>query len=136
MKIFLRFFLPVALFVAAAGALQAKNKQPKAVYAFAVGTCLNDSVIYMSAITPVDSAVVDKKTMFLNDRMLYSNQFKAFLDNTYAPNHTCAVFFATSKDAAEKKYVKLRRRYNKDQTRRLVEVPVANFKFSAPNVFE
>lgn len=110
--------------------LQAKEKQAESVYAFAIGTCLDDSVVYISAITPLDSATITSKTKFLQDRKLYSNQFKRYLDLAYDKSHTCAVFYSTKKDALEKKYVKIRHRYNKKEKDVLfVEIPSDQFKF-------
>lgn len=129
MKQIANFVLLLLLFLASATAMQAKDKKAKDVYAFATGTCLNDSVVYISAIAQLDSATVNAKTKFLQDRQLYSYQFKMFLDKAYSKSHTCAVFFSENKNALEKKYIKLRRRYNKEKTTRFVEVPADQFTF-------
>lgn len=130
MKPITSFILFLALSFFATSTLQAKEKKENGVYAFAVGSCLNDTVVYISAISPLDSATVNHKTNFLQDRQLYSYQFKMFLDLTYSKSHTCSVFYSTKKEALEKKYVKIRHRYNKkEKDVRFVEVPADQFKF-------
>lgn len=125
--------MALLLVVVATVSVQAKNKQEKNVYAFAYGTCLSDSTVYLSAISQLDSATVEKKTEFLHNRSLYSYQFKVYLEHVYKKTYTCAVLYATSKDKLEKKYVKLRRHLNKSKDFRYIEVPVTDFKFINPD---
>jgi len=130
MKPTITFILLILLALASTTPLQAKEKPANGVYAFAIGTCLSDSIVYISAITPLDSATINSKTKFLQDRKRYSNQFKMYLDLAYGKSHTCALFFSTKKDALEKKYVKIRHRYNKKEKDVLfIEIPADQFKF-------
>lgn len=127
---FIKRILLLTLFITVSiNALQAKEKKETTIYGFAVGTCLSDSTVYISAISRLDSAVVNNKTGFLQDRQLYSYQFKAYLDYLYKLNHTCAVFFSSKKESLEKKYIKMRRRYGKDKNIKFTEVPINQFKF-------
>lgn len=109
MKNILRIALVAFFGTLIAGNAQAKSKE-KQVYAFAFGTCFNDSVVYLSAISPVPDGVIESKTKFLNNRSAYSNQFKFFLDSKNGHPHTCAVFFSTKKEKLQKKYAKIRQK--------------------------
>ena len=42
--------------------LQAGNRKGETVYAFAYGTCFNDSIIYLSTVEKLDSANINPKT--------------------------------------------------------------------------
>lgn len=109
----------------------ARNRD-KTIYAFAVGTCLTDSVVYFSPISTIPNAAINRKTHFLTNRQLYSAQFTSFLDHTQASKqkYTCAIFFDCNKRSSlEKTYVKLRRHYNKAGMK-LIEIPANEFAFS------
>lgn len=110
--------------------MQAGNRRSETVYAFAYGTCFNNSVIYLSTVEKLDSANIDPKTKFLTDRKFYANNFKYFLDNQYKGIHTCAIFFNKNKEKLEKTYIKLRRNTNKDKHSTLVEIPLSTFSLS------
>lgn len=97
------------------------------IYAFAYGTSFNDSTIYLSAVSELTIATIDKKSHLLNDRSGYSDQFKTYLDKQYQKNHTCTIFFSQSRKKLEKKYTKLRRNFRKDKENHLVEVPGSEF---------
>ena len=90
MKNILRIALVAFFGTLIAGNAQAKSKE-KQVYAFAFGTCFNDSVVYLSAISPVPDGVIESKTKFLNNRSAYSNQFKFFLDSKNGHPHTLSL---------------------------------------------
>lgn len=131
MKILSRVLLILLATALSVSTLQAKKKQEaKTVYAFAIGTCLKDSTFYTTAICALDSAVVNDKNHFLEDRSLYSYQLKVYLDKLYKTPHTCALFFSTKRNKLEKQYTQLRRHYSrKVKDVRLVELPVSDFKF-------
>lgn len=132
MRYAIRICLTLLICILTVGSAQAKGKKTRQVYAFAFGTCLNDSVVYLSAIETLPDAELDRKTQFLNNRSTYSNRLKFYLDGKYNRTHTCAVFFGEKKDALEKTYVQLRRNYNKDKHAVLVEIPLTDFKISVP----
>ena len=92
MKFLSQIALLVVFFFSAA--LQASAGSDKNnIYAFAYGTCFNDSTIYLSTVSPLSIATIDKKSHLLNDRSGYSDQFKAYLDKRYGNDHNCALFF-------------------------------------------
>lgn len=112
---------------------QAKGKKDKTIYAFAYGTCFNDSTVYLSSIDRLTNAEIDSKTNFLTNRDNLANTLKTYLDNKYKEPHTCTLFYATKRDALEKKYVKIRHNTAKDKHLRLVEIPVTDFKLAQAN---
>ena len=126
MKFLSHLALSAVIFCTTAFTASAGSKKDK-IYAFAYGTCFNDSTIYLSSVNHLSIASIDKKSNLLNDRSGYSDQFKAYLDKQYKKDHTCTIFFSTSRKKLEKKYVKLRRKYRKDKESKLVEVPVSEF---------
>ena len=107
-----------------------KNQQTPELYLFGVGTSFNDSTTYMSAIQCFQGDFIEKKTGFLENRAIYATQMKIYLEQNYPGYETCAIFFSTDKKKIEKKYTKLRRRYMKDTTTHLKEIPVTEFTFN------
>ena len=69
-------------------------------------------------------------TGFLENRAIYAEQMKIYLEQNYPGYETCAIFYDTKKKAIEKKYNKVRRRYQKDKSTKLVELPVTEFTFN------
>lgn len=118
---FLVVFFFAAVFQASAGS------KDDNIYAFAYGTSFNDSTIYLTAVSHLSIASIDKKSHLLNDRSGYSAQFKEYLDKQYAKDHTCTIFFSTNRKKLEKKYVKLRRFCRKNKDAKVVEVSTTDF---------
>ena len=84
---------------------------PKA-YMFGFVANFTDSVVYFTDIQTVDSVWYDKKTKFLLGRSGYSNQLRTyFTDKMNKPHSTCIVIFSLTRKDAEKKFVKLRKKY-------------------------
>lgn len=129
MKNCLRIFLIFSLTLLAFCQTRAERQDNKGIYIFTIGTSLKDSTFYISSISKLESATLEKSTKFLSNRSFYSDQFKNYLNKTYGADHTCAVFFSGSKSALEKKYLKLRKQYNGKSTVRLVEISNSDFTF-------
>ena len=114
--------------------LWAKGKEEKKIWAFAYGTCLNDSVVYVSAISAIPEASIDKKNNFLNNRAAYSAQFQHYLGslegNSSNVAATCTVFYDTKKSRLEKKFAKLRQRAQKDKDQKWMELNAGDFNWS------
>lgn len=100
------------------------------VYAFAVGTSLKDSTVYISSIQTLENATIESKKKFLQDRHIYSQQFKVYLNGQAGQPCTCALFFSTRKAKLEKEVLKLRKLYNRPKTQKLLkEVSEQDFQF-------
>ncbi len=113
--------------------LNAMGKGPdkKQVYAFGYGTCLGDSIVYISAIQVLEGAEFDKKTGFLNDRNIYSYQMEQGLRTYFNKHFTCAVFYSDNKAKLEKRYFSLKKQLGRDKAVRVEELPSATFRFTA-----
>ena len=111
LKILILFILFVGL-----GTASAKKQQVEKMYMFGMSAAFTDTIVHFTNIQIVDSAWIDSKTNFLQDRDIYSNQLRTFLrDKQQAPNRTCIVFYSTKREKLEKKYQKMQRLYGKDK---------------------
>ncbi len=85
--------------------------KPTTLYVYGFSASFNDSTVYITDIMTLDSAWVDNKTEFLYGRAQYSYQMKAYLQQQGVAHPTTIISFATTRKAAEKKYMKLRSKY-------------------------
>lgn len=90
----------------------AKRIQVPKLYIFGFSASFTDSIVYMTDVQEIDSAWIDNKTKFLVGREQYSYQLKNYFANTLnMQGRTCIVIYATKREEAEKKYVKMKRLY-------------------------
>lgn len=87
--------------------------KPTKLYAYGFAASFNDSTVYITDIMEIDSAWVDARSGFLYSRDNYSYQLKAYLEQKGFQNPTCIISFAEKRKNAEKKYMKLRKKYTK-----------------------
>lgn len=102
-----------------------------AIYAFGFGTCLGDSIVYVSQLQVLPQAQINKKTGFLEDRDQYSAQMEQALQQRYGRAFTCTIFFATKKNKAEKQFLNLKKQLGKDKSVRAEYLPPTDFQFAA-----
>jgi hypothetical protein len=117
----------------------AKRIQPKHMYIFGFAASFKDSVVYMTEIQDVPNVWYDTKSKFLLGRNNYSAQLKEyFRDKLQMPDRVCMVIFAKTMKKAEKKYLKLRKKYLSDKkhtsTYEVRYVTTQDFKFEAVDV--
>ena len=111
---YLKYMLLTLLVSVAMGA-EAKQVQVPHMYMFGFAASFKDSVVYMTEIQDVQKVWYDKKTKFLLGRDIYSSQLKEhFKEKMQMPDRVCVVVFAKSLKKAEKKYLKLRKKYLSD----------------------
>ena len=109
---------------------EAKPLKTNNVYIFGFSASFKDSVVYVTDIQNVPEAWVETKTKFLLGRDNYSYQMKNYLEDTKQQTHrVCMVFFALDKKKAEKKYLKLMKKYKKGYEVRYLNA--TEFKFQA-----
>lgn len=78
-------------------------------YIYGVSQNLNDTIAYVSDITAITGKALLQKGYFMQ-RDQYADQFKTFVQRRYArPHQTCAIFFDTDIQSAEKTREKLRK---------------------------
>lgn len=123
----IRYILLLAATFMTLGA-SAKSMKTDRVYMFGFSASFKDSVIYVTDIQNVKGAWIDTKTKFLLPRDEYSQQLKIYLEETLQQSkRVCMVFFYLDKKKAEKKFLKLMKKYQKGYDVR--HVNVTEFKF-------
>jgi hypothetical protein len=130
----LKYLVLTLVLAATATTAEAKKIQAEHMYIFGFAASFNDSTIYITDIQDVKGAWYDTKSGFLLARDNYSYQLKEYLaEQKGQPNRVCLVMFATNKKKAEKKYLKLKKKYmNKDGVIPGVQYLTENdFKFNA-----
>lgn len=99
------------------------------VYLYGVSTDFNDSVVYMTDIHSLDSVVVNKEGA-LQNYSSYSFQMKVFMSDVLGQaNQTCAVIYSVDKKKLEKRYLKMRKKYQSDKDCFLKQLGTDAFMF-------
>ena len=123
----LKYMLLLAALMLAAN-VSAKMLKTSHMYMFGFSASFKDSVIYVTDIQDVQGVWIEKKSKFLMGRDKYSEQLKTHLTEQLRQNdRVCVVFFNKSKKKAEKKYLKLMKKYKKGYDIRYLNV--TEFKF-------
>lgn len=146
MKILKSFFMALVACSLAATTSEArtpKEKQEKGpqvvtIYGFGITQTLTDSVVYMSAITPVNGAKILSHGM-LEYRQHYSDQLKNYVENTFGIQHlTSAYFFSTNRKKVEKKYIKVQEKLMKHSVANLTikSISAENFHYKVPVIVQ
>ena len=99
-------------------------------YIYAIATSFSDSICYMTDVQRIDSAYFTGKGMFLGGIKEYVRQFNGHLVDAGAKGRTVTVFFDKKLKDAEKRYLKLRRRYSTSAKYDLRPVIKDQFAFS------
>ncbi len=124
-----KFFLCLAMLLAVTAANAVEK--PTKIYIYGFSASFNDSTIYLTDIMEVDSAWINTKNKFLYGRSSYSYQLKTYLQEQGVATPTCIVSYATSRKDAEKKYVKLKKKYTDSKGEGFIVkyIPATDFKF-------
>ncbi len=125
---YLLLSLALMLTISVANAIE----KPTKVYAYGFSASFNDSTVYFTDIMEIDSAWTDSKTNFLYARDSYSYQLKNYLQGQGVDSPTCIVSFDKSRKKAEKKLLKLQRKYtDKKKDSYIVKyIATTDFKFT------
>ena len=108
---------------------KAKVDEPTRVYMYGVSINFNDSVVYMTDFLHLDSMVVNKDAS-INGYSSYALQMKVYLEGTLGDvDRTCAVLYSADKKKLEKKYLKMRKKYQSDKSTLLKQVGADAFQF-------
>lgn len=106
-----------------------KADEPKRVYMYGVSVNFNDSVVYMTDVQHLDSIVINKDGSIQNYAN-YSIQLKVYLEGMLGEsNQTCAVIYSDNKKKLEKRFVKMRKRYQTSKNKLLKQVGTDAFQF-------
>jgi hypothetical protein len=99
------------------------------VYAFGFSASFTDTLVFLTAVQPLDSVHVEKH--MLPGRDEYSYQLKNYLEfNLRQTDRTCAVFFGTDRRSVDKQRAKLITRYRNNNL--LKEIAASDFRFEYP----
>lgn len=127
--------LLVAIGIVLMGSVAFAGGKAQRVYLFGVGAAFGDSVVYFTDIQYVEGTDLVKKG-FLDNRSDYSYQLKNYLENRMnLPHRTCAIYFSEKKSALEKKFLKVRKKYQADTTMVFRTLNAGEFQF-VRTVFE
>ena len=112
MKTLKHIILALLLSAGSTATVSAKQLKMDHMYIFGFSASFKDSTVYITDIQDVQGAWYDSKTKFLMGRDNYSYQLKEHMTEKMGqPNRVCLVFFATDKKKAEKKFLKLKKKY-------------------------
>ncbi|MBO4827458.1 MAG: hypothetical protein J5506_09550 [Prevotella sp.] len=104
----------MALLLGTAQGAEAQNWSKQKIYAFGFAASFSDSTVYFTDIQELDDAYIRKKNHFLYHREDYSNQLKYYLADKNQKNRSCIISYALKRKDAEKKLLKMRKRYSKE----------------------
>lgn len=130
----LKYIVLTLVLATMATTAEAKLVCTEHMYIFGLAASFTDSTLYLTDIQDVEGAWYDTKDDALMGRDSYSSQLKEYLsDKMGQPNRVCLVIFATTLKKAEKKYLKLKKKYMlKDGTLPGMRyLTAADFKFQA-----
>ena len=128
-----KIFSTLLIALACALALQAKGPQKSGerIYIYGCAASFLDSVVYITDVQPLDSAILTKKTGFLVGRQLYSEQLYTFLQQQVGPRQlTCAVFFDKKPLRIKKKYQKMLKDYQGQEHLNVKILQTSDFAFT------
>lgn len=104
----------------------------KRVYMFGFSASLTDSTAFQTTVQTIDSAWLEPKHKLLVDRALYSLQLQYHVESVeHRKNTVCTVFFGTSLRKVQRRWEKVRKRYENDPVVRLQILPEERFRFMA-----
>ena len=109
-KIIMTSIAAVAMLMIGTGNVWAVKKQVS-VFLFGMSRSLNDSTVYLTEIQVMPTAFIDSKTKFLLQREKYSDQLTEYLQKQGVDYPTTITEYSTSRNKAEKKFLKHRNKY-------------------------
>lgn len=108
---------------------KAKADEPTRIYMYGVSVNFNDSVVYMTDLLHLDSMVINSDAS-ITGYSSYSLQMKVYLEGTMGEiDRTCAVLYSADKKKLEKKYMKMRKKYQADKSILLKFIGADAFQF-------
>lgn len=108
---------------------EAKSRVQR-IYAFGFAASFNDSTVYFTDIQPIDSAWLAEKSDFLVSRQNYSYQLRDYLAEKGENHRTCIIVYSPKREKAEKKYIKMRKKYTAKGDFSVKYIASSEFRFS------
>ena len=139
MKNTLKYIVMALVLAVTATTAEAKQVRLPHMYMFGFSASFVDSTLYLTDVQDVEGAWYDTKDKALLERDNYANQLKDYMkENLGQSNRVCLVIFATTKKKAEKKYLKLKKKYmSRDGIiHGMKYLTAADFKFTPIDISE
>ena len=109
----IKILLVVCLLTGISTAVAAKGGITKSdVYLFGLSASFKDSTVYITDIQKIDNADFAPKTKFMYNRDGYSRQLKTYVKELGVEHPTCITFYSTDKKKIDKRYAKVRQKYD------------------------
>ena len=125
-------FIFATLMLLIAMSVSASNKKAT-IYAFGFSASFNDSTIYFTDIQQIDNATIESKNNFLQNRTEYAEQLRDYFNSIGLKHRTCLISYGLTHKDAEKKLVRLRKRYSKGGHYKINYLNGSDFKFKVIN---
>ena len=125
-------FIFAILMLLIAMSVSASNKKAT-IYAFGFSASFNDSTIYFTDIQQIDNATIESKNNFLQNRTEYAEQLRDYFNSIGLKHRTCLISYGLTQKDAEKKLVRLRKRYSKGGHYKINYLNGSDFKFKVIN---
>lgn len=138
MKYF-KYLLVTLMLTSFSAEVSSKRVKVPKLYIFGVSHSFKDSVIYMTNIQTLENVWMDSKTKFLVERSSYTHQLKKYFDEQKnIKNRMCLVIFDRSQKKAEKKFLKMQKRYTSPKKGKfdVVYIALEEFTFQPVNIEE
>lgn len=106
-----------------------KTEEAKRVYMYGVAVNFNDSTVYLTDVQHLDNVII-RPDGSLQNYAEYSMQLKVYLEGTLGEtNQTCAVIYSDKKKKLEKRFIKMRKKYQTDKDKILRQIGTDAFTF-------
>ena len=108
---------------------QAKSKKAKGLYVFNYASCLTDSTAYTTTVVWMEKAELEQKGKFFSDAPELSEKLRQYMQKTYKKPFFATTFYDKKRDKLEKKLVKIKRRFAKDNPGKTLKIlPAEEFR--------
>ncbi len=114
----------------------AKDGNEKQAYVFGFATSFMDSVVYVTPIQTLSPVKWLPRTHLLDQRKVYSEQMRYYLNNQNLTDRTIVVFWDKKRKNVEKRWQKLKKRYTQKLHYEWKEIGAEAFQFKVPSAEE
>ena len=112
-RIIVVFLMLVGLCTSVCAQRSKRYIAPKDMYMFGVCFSATDSTVYFTDIKQVPNTSIDRGNGFLYSRNNYSYQLQQYFKSTSGGNYTAVTCYNQKRTKLEKKYAKMRQKYQK-----------------------
>ncbi len=128
-KIILTSLAIVAILLLGSASVSAAEKETP-VFLFGLSRSLNDSTVYMTEIQLMSTATINTSNKFLLNRDKYSEQLTEYLEKQGVDYPTTITEYSTSRNKAEKKFLKMRNKFMREGSFELKIITTDTFQYT------